>query len=245
MCPHQHTLADTSEHVEIIETGDSSPPVEELSQHEHDGEQASRESDKSAVGSTASLMSNENSTKRTESGSQLLEKKDSGSPDRTVSHLSGKTGSETEGSECSVMSRIITEQPLEEFTSIPTKGRCRNCFKEFACLESAGHCERAPNNYRFQIDNCCCVKAFNCPWYHLTKDNLQEHLDIGRCDIPSLSCGQWALFVTLNVLCFPCLCLWCPLNLCEHLASLAGITGTGRHDFRHSKEGESYRNRNV
>jgi hypothetical protein len=201
-------------------------------------------SDKSAVGS--SLMNDaRSSNSNSESGSQLLEKNDAWSQKSDAwSQKSDKSdGSEKEGSDCSAMSRIISEQPLEEFTSIPNSARCRNCFKEFACLESAGNCARAPNNYRFQIDSCCCVKAFNCPWYHLTKDDLQEHLDIGRCDIPSLTCRQWGLFFTLNVLCLPCLCLWCPLNLCEHLASLAGITGTGRHDFRHPKDGESYENR--
>lgn len=206
-------------------------------------------SDQSAVGSTHSLISEKRSSKpNSESGSKKEPQKSDKKSQKSdkESEKSDKTDDENEsdGSDCSEMSRIITQQPLEEFKNIPDCARCRNCFKEFSCLESSGNCDRAPNNYRFQIDNCCCVKAFNCPWYHLTKDNLQEHLDIGRCDIPDLTCGQWALFITLNVLCFPCLCMWCPLNLCEHIASFAGITGRGRHDFRDPKEdGEAYQNK--
>lgn len=109
--------------------------------------------------------------------------------------------------------------------------QCEYCHKRFTDEndeEIRKECKMTPNKFRTWVDHCCCVKPFQCGWYHLSKDQLEDgDFDIGSCGAPdNMPAHYWCLVGFLSCLCLPCLSVWCPLNICAFCTEKAGVVGT-------------------
>jgi len=111
--------------------------------------------------------------------------------------------------------------------------QCEYCHKRFTHLgddEIKEDCAKSPNAFSRWVANCWCVKGWRAGWYHCSKDELEEaEFDIGCCRAPDdMPSAYWCLVGILSCLCLPCLCVWCPLNLCSFCVQRAGVVGPHR-----------------